>query len=56
MLIHKKRVLLCALFFLSIFISGCETIKGAWQGGNEGAKKDWEVLMRFDGQMQKNMW
>ncbi len=50
----------CATFFvLSIFlilISGCETIKGAFTGVTDGAKKDWEAAKRIDDWMRKNLW
>lgn len=56
MALNKRSVLLCALFLGVIFISGCETVKGAWHGGSEGAKKDWQALMKFDNQVRKNLW
>jgi len=56
MTIDKKHALLWALFLGIIFIGGCETVKGAWHGGSDGAKKDWQALLRFDDRMQKNLW
>lgn len=45
-----------AMFFiLSIFLilsSGCETVKGAFQG----AKKDWQSVKEADARMRKSLW
>jgi len=56
MIINKSSALLWVLFLGIIFIGGCETVKGAWHGGSEGSKKDWQALLRFDQRMQKNLW
>ncbi len=37
----KKATLLFMFILFIITVSGCETIKGAFKGGIEGAKKDW---------------
>ena len=46
----------CTIFFIfSIFlilISGCETMKGAF----EGAKKDWDSAKKADQWLRKNLW
>ena len=42
-------------FILSIFLilsSGCETVKGAFQG----AKKDFQSVKEADDWMRKNLW
>jgi len=36
--------------------SGCNTLKNTLKGAGEGAKKDWEVLKRWDKKMQENWW
>lgn len=50
-------------FLAVIFVSGCETAKGAAKGVGavavgtaEGAKKDWQAVKKADGWMRKNMW
>jgi len=52
----KKGALLFMLAALLFIISGCETIKGAFQGGAAGAKKDWQVAQQIDGWIRKNLW
>lgn len=39
----KKGAIFCVLFVFLILICGCETAKGAFMGGAQGAKKDWQV-------------
>ena len=59
----KKATLLFMFIVFIITLSGCETVKGAFKGGIEGTKKDWEnakgagaALMKADDWMQKNLW
>ena len=51
-----KYALLLVLFFSSLLIAGCETIKGAFRGASEGAKKDWESAEEIDDWMRENLW
>lgn len=50
-MIKKATVFLVFSVFL-IFIGGCETIKGAF----EGAKKDWQAAKKTDDWMRENLW
>ena len=59
----KKTTLLFLFIVFIITVSGCETVKGAFKGGIEGAKKDWETaknagtaLMGADEWTRKNLW
>jgi len=59
----KEVVLFCLLAFLIISVCGCETIKGAYKGGAEGAHRDWKSsrgiiaqIMKADDWMRKNLW
>ncbi len=56
MTLYKKGVLVLALLLGSVFVYGCETIKGIGQGAAEGAKKDWQALKKADNWVQKNLW
>ena len=51
----KGAVIFLLLGFLA-FTSGCETVKGAFQGTASGMKKDWSALMRADDWMRANYW
>ncbi|MDD5255000.1 MAG: hypothetical protein PHR11_02970 [Candidatus Omnitrophica bacterium] len=50
----KFLLLLCLCAFL--FISGCETIKGAGVGAFNGAKKDWQSLKTADERFREALW
>ena len=59
----KKLILFLMLAVFMITVYGCETVKGAFKGGIEGAKKDWAnakdtgtPLAKADEWMQKNLW
>jgi len=59
----KKAALFFMFIVFIVTVSGCETAKGAFKGGAEGASRDWETakgagpaLMRADEWMQKNLW
>jgi len=59
----KKATLFFMFIVFIITVFGCETVKGAFKGGIEGTRKDWEAaknlgatLMRADEWMQKNLW
>lgn len=40
----------------TLFLVGCETVKGAVSGAGEGMKKDWEAAKKTDNWMQDNLW
>ncbi|MFH1269531.1 MAG: hypothetical protein ABIH75_00540 [Candidatus Omnitrophota bacterium] len=59
----KKYAIFFALSVFLILSCGCETAKGAFKGGSEGAKKDWEnlrstesFLAKADAWIRKNLW
>jgi predicted small secreted protein len=52
----KKGAIFLILFTLIVLIAGCNTIKGAVKGGAEGAKKDWESVMKADDKMREVLW
>lgn len=52
----KKGVIFFILFILLVLIGGCETIKGAFTGATDGARKDWEQARKIDDWMRKNLW
>jgi len=52
----KKGVIFFILLIFLILISGCETIKGAFSGATDGAKKDWGQAKKIDDWMRKNLW
>ena len=52
----KKGNALFILFIFLVLISGCETIKGAFTGAGDGARKDWEAAKKVDDWMRKNLW
>lgn len=56
MTLYKRSVLLPVLLLGFVFIYGCETIKGMGSGAGEGAKKDWQVLIKADDWVRKNLW
>lgn len=51
-----RRTLSVALFFMLLFVSGCETVKGACKGAFEGAKKDWENAQTADQRIREALW
>lgn len=53
---RKKGIVIFILPLLFILISGCETIKGAFGGATDGARRDWEQARRIDDWMRKNLW
>jgi hypothetical protein len=44
------------ILFLLILMAGCETVKGAFQGAAEGAKKDWQTACKTDQWIRDNLW
>lgn len=48
----KRGIMILVLLLGLAFIYGCGTIKGA----AEGAKKDWQVLIKADDWVRKNLW
>lgn len=67
MTVKKRSVLLWVLSLGIIFLSGCETAKGAAcgigttvAGTAEGAAKDtgslWQAILNADAWMRKNLW
>ncbi len=61
--VRKEAVLFFAFAIFIISLAGCETTKGAIQGGAEGASRDWENakglwagLQKADAWVQKNLW
>jgi len=60
---RAKAALFFMLTLLIISVCGCETIKGAFRGGAEGASRDWEScqgtraqIMKIDDWIRKNLW
>ncbi|MDD5730214.1 MAG: hypothetical protein PHN57_03690 [Candidatus Omnitrophica bacterium] len=56
---RNKSFLLVSLslvLFAFLFVSGCETAKGAACGAQDGAKKDWENAKKTDAWLKKNLW
>lgn len=47
-----RIALLLAAITCVLFLTGCETVKGA----GEGAKKDFENAQKVDGWLQDNLW
>jgi predicted small secreted protein len=56
MTIKVKAVMLLVLFFSTMLITGCQTIKGIGKGGSEGIKKDWQAIMGADDKMREVLW
>jgi len=65
--VKKKGILLWVLFLGVVFVSGCETAKGAACGlgttavaTTKGIAKDttnlWQAILKADGWIQKNLW
>jgi len=59
----RKAALVFILLIFIITTYGCETVKGACQGGAEGASKDWQtakgmgpMVMKADDWIRKNLW
>lgn len=59
----KKITVFLALSVVATLLCGCQTVKGAVEGGAEGAKKDWEsagksenLLWKADAWVQEHLW
>jgi len=51
-----SKTLIIVLFGLMVLFQGCNTIKGAVDGGTDGFKKDWKELNAADGWIKENLW
>lgn len=52
----KKGIIFLIVCAFLILIAGCETIRGAFKGAWEGAKKDWAAFEGADDWMRENLW
>lgn len=52
----KRRCMLFLVLVLLLFISGCETVKGAAMGAAAGVKKDWESIKNADAKLREILW
>jgi predicted small secreted protein len=52
----KKGIIFLAVCVFLILIAGCETIRGAFKGACEGAKKDWTAFKNVDAWMREHLW
>jgi uncharacterized protein YceK len=48
----KRALGLCIILAFILSLSGCGTLKGAYNG----AKEDWQSLKKADDWMKKNLW
>ena len=55
-LMIKRTAIFFILSIFLILIGGCETIKGAFSGAADGAKKDWKAAKQADQWMRDNLW
>lgn len=51
-----KKGAAALILSLLLLIAGCETVKGAFTGASDGAKKDWEAAKKADQWMRDNLW
>lgn len=56
MTVKVRVTVLLVLFFSTILITGCQTIKGVAQGASEGIKKDWQAITGADEKMREVLW
>lgn len=50
----KLKILI--IIIVSLVLNGCETLKGAYQGGKNGFEKDWKGASTADQWIKENLW